>query len=74
VLVDELPQNVSPAWSPDGRSIVYLSNREADGSAGKWRIWVMDADGGNQHPLDPDILGQVEFRYDNSADQMIDWS
>jgi Tol biopolymer transport system component len=72
-LVDELPQNVSPAWSPDGRFIVYLSNRDPKGSAGAWHLWVMDANGGNQRPLDPEVLGQIEFRYDLNADQMVDW-
>lgn len=30
------------SWSPDGRQLVYFSGS---------RLWVMDADGGNQHPI-----------------------
>ncbi|MDH4136390.1 MAG: hypothetical protein OEW09_06700, partial [Anaerolineae bacterium] len=35
-----------PAWSPDGRSIALLSDRD-----GAWAIWVMNADGSNQRKL-----------------------
>ena len=68
-LVDELPSNVAPVWSPDGRWIVYLSNRDAGNSAGDWRLWVMDADGGNQHPLPVDV--PIEYSYVN--EQVVSW-
>ncbi|MCB0094287.1 MAG: PD40 domain-containing protein [Caldilineaceae bacterium] len=68
-LVDALPSNVAPAWSPDGQHIVYASNRGADNSAGPWRLWVMDADGGNQHPLPLD----VEIDYTFGGEQIVSW-
>lgn len=68
-LVDQMPSNVAPAWSPDGQSIVFLSNREEDGEAGRWRVWVMNADGSNQRPLPIDL----PFEYSYVAEQMIDW-
>lgn len=68
-LVDELPSNVSPAWSPNGSSIVYLSNRDENNSAGPWRIWVMNADGSNQRPLPLD----VSIKYQYNGEQMVDW-
>ncbi|MTI88227.1 MAG: hypothetical protein FH748_09690 [Balneolaceae bacterium] len=40
-----------PSWSPDGTQIVFASGR--DGSAHTSALWVMDADGGNPHPLHP---------------------
>jgi Tol biopolymer transport system component len=68
-LVAKLPSNVAPAWSPDGQHIVYLSNRQANQSAGEWRVWVMNADGSNQRPLDIDLT----FIYTYVAEQMLDW-
>ncbi len=68
-LVEQLPSNVAPVWSPDGLHIVYLSNNTPSQSAGDWAVWVMDADGGNQHPLPIDL----EFVYTFVAEQMLDW-
>ena len=68
-LVDSQPSNVAPAWSPDGQHIVFLSNRTPNNEAGAWGIWVMNADGSNQHPL-PVTL---PFEYNYVAEQMLDW-
>jgi TolB protein len=35
-----------PSYSPDGRQIVFASNR-----TGKKQLWVMDSDGGNLRRL-----------------------
>jgi Tol biopolymer transport system component len=40
--------NDSPTWSPDGKQIGFNSNRDPDGRS---KIWVMDANGSNQHRL-----------------------
>ena len=74
-LVDEMPSNVSPTWSPDGQHIVYVSSRQPDNEHGPWRLWVMDANGANKRQLPIDIalglylrrrtdgqLGTVEMR------------
>lgn len=68
-LVDELPNNMAPAWSPGGQYIVFLSNRGADNSAGAWRLWVMNADGSNQHPLPIDVT--INYTYGN--EQLVSW-
>jgi dipeptidyl aminopeptidase/acylaminoacyl peptidase len=68
-LVDQMPNNVAPAWSPDGQQIVFLSNRAAHNEAGAWRIWVMDADGSNQRPLPIDV--PINYMYGN--EQAVDW-
>lgn len=57
--------SVSPAWSPDGQNIVFLSNR-LDGT---WRLWVMDPDGGNQRQLPVSV--PMEYRY--QGEQMVSW-
>ncbi len=68
-LVENLPSNVAPAWSPDGKSVVYLSSRDAENDRGPWRLWVMDAGGGNQRPLPID----VPIEYGFGHDQIVSW-
>ena len=41
-----IADEVTPAWSPDGRKIAFISNRD-----GNLNIYVMDADGNNIHQL-----------------------
>ena len=64
---------VAAAWSPDGQHIVFLSNRDLDdpneGVEGRWNVWVMDANGGNQRPLNIDL----PITYTFVAEQMLDW-
>ncbi len=68
-LVQELPINLAPAWSPDGKSIVFLSNRAANNSAGAWAVWVMNADGSNQRRLPIDL----KISYNYAQEQMVSW-
>jgi TolB protein len=39
-------ENFYPAWSPDGRKVAFVSTR-----SGNWDLWLMNADGSDQHPL-----------------------
>ncbi len=68
-LVDEMPSNVAPAFSYDGKQIVFLSNRQDDNEAGAWRLWVMNADGSNQRPLPLDM----EIDYAFGGEQVASW-
>ena len=47
---DENNSNTEPAWSPDGRHIAFVTDRE---NPQAFQIYVMNADGSNQHPLMP---------------------
>lgn len=47
-LATESLRNLHPSWSPDGRQLVYISTAESGE-----RLWVMDVDGGNKHPISP---------------------
>ena len=68
-LVDELPSNVAPTWSPDGQHILYVSNRNSIESAGAWHFWVMNADGSDQRLLPIDVVLDYTF----SSEQMVSW-
>ena len=68
LLRDHPINSVSPAPSPDGRSIVFLTDRQ-----GKWELWVMNADGSNQRPLASEALASIAFRYDANNERMVDW-
>jgi Tol biopolymer transport system component len=50
-------RTMNPLWSPDGTKLAYISNRALDGSdataasASTFNIWVINADGTNDHHL-----------------------
>jgi len=61
--------NVSPTWSPDGSQIAFLTDR-----TGRWEIWVMNADGFNQHPMFSDeVNDQLQISYDFVDERMLSW-
>jgi hypothetical protein len=61
--------NAAPAWSPDGSQIAFITDRN-----GSYEIWVMNADGSNQHPLvTAEALGGAGIRYDGMDERVISW-
>ena len=61
-LTNNLSDDSSPSWSPDGKRIAFDSNREGRFN---WEIYVIDADGGNLQRItnNPDDDGWPDDRY-----------
>jgi Tol biopolymer transport system component len=66
--LERAPSNVAPAWSPDGRYILFLTDRE-----GNWRLYRMKADGSDQRPFLPRVLGSIPLKYDFAAERVANW-
>lgn len=61
--------NAAPAWSPDGSQIAFISDRN-----GKYEIWVMNADGSNQHVLlSAAKLNSAGITYEGVDERVISW-
>ena len=61
--------NAAPAWSPDGKQIAFVSDRN-----GAYEIWVMNADGSNQHVLlSSAALKGAGIQYDGNDERVISW-
>lgn len=71
VVVPENPwwNNAAPVWSPDGSQIAFVTDR-----AGRWEIWVMNADGANQRPMFSNgALAGIDLQYDGVDERMLSW-
>ncbi len=68
---DRAIHSVAPAPSPDGRSILFLTNREGDGS--QWKLWIMNSDGSNQRPFAPKALANIHFKFDFGRERVLSW-
>lgn len=61
--------NASPAWSPDGSQIAFVTDR-----AGQWEIWLMSADGSQQRPLlSAETLAGISPQYNGVDEQILSW-
>ncbi len=57
-------RNITPAWSPDGSQIAFVSDRDGYYSMGNYEIYVMNADGS----------GQIRLTNDSAWDGHPTWS
>jgi Tol biopolymer transport system component len=68
-LLERRPHNVSPAWSPDGQQLVFLSDR-----AGEWEFYVMNADGSDQRQILADVTERLKIIYRGVNERVISWA
>lgn len=57
-------QNVSPTWSPDGKHLLFLSDR-----GGRWALWTMNPDGSGVQPFP--VTVPIDYRF--ALEQVASW-
>ncbi len=67
-LADVAVNCVSPAWSPDGQYIVYLTD-----ARGRWELYRMKADGSEQGPFLEEALQGLTFEYNSMDERVVSW-
>jgi dipeptidyl aminopeptidase/acylaminoacyl peptidase len=58
----------APEWSPDGKILAFLSDREKDGER---QIWMMPADGGEAWAVTSHKGGVTSFRFSPDGKQLV---
>jgi hypothetical protein len=68
-LLFRVVNNIAPVWSPDGKQILFLSDRN-----GKWEFFVINADGSGLRQVLKNVTDAIPVRYNFSNERVIDWS
>src|SRR4051794_20228720 len=53
-LTNNTAKDTDPVWSPDGKQIAFVSDRDSN-----WGIYIMNADGSDQHLITPKSNAQL---------------
>jgi TolB protein len=65
----EVASSASPAWSPDGQYIAFLTDR-----TGQWEMWQMRANGSAQNPMFATALDGLKLDYASLGERAISWT
>ena len=70
VLSEPTGNNIAGTWSPDCLHFVFFSDRD-----GRWRPYIMNADGSNKQLFLPEVFDQFTFDFDYgfNNNKLIDW-
>ncbi len=61
--------NAAPTWSPDSSKLLFVTDR-----SGKWEIWIMNANGSDQHAMFTNgALANIPLQYDGVDERMMSW-
>jgi len=65
-VTDDGPRDRAPVFTPDGRSLLFYSNRD-----GNWAMWTIGVDGGNLRRLASPPSGVVYVQVSPTGDQVV---
>ena len=65
----QVGNSASPAWSPDGNYIAFLTDR-----SGKWEIWQVRANGSGLQPMFDSELDGLKLDYASIGERAISWT
>ncbi len=65
-LTAETVSSSNPQWSPDGRTLAFLSTR---GEAARAQIWLLSMEGGEPRPLTESKNGVASFQWSPQGDR-----